>query len=80
MALTSSRATPFVYLPCSQTPVVSASLALSLSGRLPYARCTASAFPLTAEVIDHDYTDFGVQSHGLHTRLSCSAPPLLVGH
>jgi hypothetical protein len=43
---------PLEHMPCSQTPVVSYSLAIARIGRLPSAGCTASAFPLaSSEVI-----------------------------
>jgi len=42
---------PLEHMPCSQTPVVSYSLAIARVGRLPSPACTASAFPLASTEI-----------------------------
>jgi hypothetical protein len=61
---------PCVYMPRSQTPVVSSRLAIPSPELLPSVHSTTSAFPSPRRVIlsDHKYTIFGAQSRGLHTR------------
>ena len=51
---------PFERMPCSQTPVVSCSLAMSLSGLLPSVSPTTSAFPgfLSRLSLVHDHILF----------------------
>ena len=61
---------PCVYMPRSQTPVVSSRLAMASPGLVPSVYSRTSAFPSSRRVIlsDHNYTIFGAQSRGLHTR------------
>jgi hypothetical protein len=61
---------PCVYMPRSQTPVVSSRLAIPSPELVPSVHSTTSAFPSTRRIIlsDHKYTIFGAQSRGLHTR------------
>lgn len=60
---------PCRYMPRSQTPVGSCTLALAHPGRLPSGHCIPSAFPrygLEDYPMDHDSTYCGAPSRGLH--------------
>lgn len=62
---------PHDCMPCSQTPVVSRTLAITRPGLPPSDHSTSSAFPLGFPKVypnDHDYTHFGAQSHSLQSR------------
>jgi hypothetical protein len=78
--LPSSRATPFEYMPWSQTPVVSRLLALTHSGLLPSAACRASAFfPIRGNYPqDHNYTFFGAQYRACTLGFGLPSPGLPV--
>ncbi len=63
---------PFEYMPRSQTPVVSWTLARAKSRTAAFRSRESVGFPsrLALEVIltDHNDTDFGAQSRSLHSR------------
>ncbi len=61
---------PCVYMPRSQTPVVSSRLAIASSGLLPSGMSRPSALPGSrpAILLDHGNNIFGAQSRGLYTR------------
>jgi hypothetical protein len=62
---------PFDCMPCSQTPVVSPTLAITHSGLTPSGHSTPSTFPFGFPKVypdDHNYTHFGAQSHSLQPR------------
>jgi len=70
---------PFVGMPRSQTPVVSAARALPRPGLLPSGACTPSAFPsvpLEGYPAVHDSTHFGAPSRGLPPRSLQLRPPI----
>lgn len=62
---------PHDCMPCSQTPVVSRTLAITHTGPPPSGQSKPSAFPLGRPRVypyDHDYTYFGAPSHSLQSR------------
>ena len=69
-ALPSSRATPMSTCPVLRPRWCPLLLAIPYEGTAAFRSLKDVGFPSrTSEVIlfDHDYTDFGVQSHGLHS-------------
>jgi len=70
---------PCDYMPWSQTPVVSWSLAIARSELLPSVICRTSAFTLglTRAIQNHNVQDFGAQFHSLQSRsIRLRTPPL----
>jgi hypothetical protein len=68
---------PCERMPCSSTPVVPRTLALSPAGLLPSVENRTSAFPITPGYpYDHEDEHFGVPSHGLRPRYTRLRTPL----